>query len=86
MKSMKRSTFAVLVLALSLGTTQARAGDCDHVINSNEARTENAITASKIQWETSLDKAKSQVCCQREADPLGPYAGQHRRVHLIRRK
>lgn len=59
MKSMKRSTFAVLVLALSLGTTQARAGDCDHVINSNEARTENAITASKIHWETSLDKAKA---------------------------
>jgi hypothetical protein len=59
MKSMKRSTFAVLMLALSLGATQARAGDCDHVINSNEARTENAITASKIQWETSLDKAKA---------------------------
>ncbi|PZM82710.1 MAG: hypothetical protein DKT66_12000 [Candidatus Melainabacteria bacterium] len=56
---MKRPTFAVLVLALSLGTTQVRAGDCDHVINSNEARTENAITASKIQWETSLDKAKA---------------------------
>jgi len=54
-----RSTLAALALALSLGIPAARAGDCDHVITSNEARTENAITATKIQWETSLDKAKA---------------------------
>ena len=58
---MKRSTLAVMILALSMGVSPARAGDCDHVITSNEARTENAITASKIHWETSLDKAKAQA-------------------------
>lgn len=56
-----RSTLAALALALSLGVSAARAGDCDHVITSNEARTENAITATKIQWETSLDKAKARA-------------------------
>ncbi len=58
-KHMSRSTLASLILALSLGVSPVRAGDCDHVINSNEARTENAITATKIQWETSLEKAKA---------------------------
>lgn len=58
-KQMKRSKLAVLLLALSFAVMPAKAGDCDHVITSNEARTENAITATKIQWETSLDKAKA---------------------------
>jgi hypothetical protein len=58
-KHMNRSSLAVILLALSLGASPARAGDCDHVITSNEARTENAITATKIPWETSLEKAKA---------------------------
>lgn len=60
-KYLRSSTLAVLMLAASLGVAPARAGDTDGVINSNEARTENAITASKINWETSLDKAKAKA-------------------------
>lgn len=58
-KQINRSTFAVLFLALSFGATPAQAGDTDAVISSCEARTENAITATKIPWETSLEKAKA---------------------------
>ena len=58
-KHINRSTLAVLILALSYGASPARAGDTDAVISSGEARTENAITATKIQWETSLEKAKA---------------------------
>jgi hypothetical protein len=47
-------------MALTFGVSPAIAGDTDQVINSCEARTENAITASKIKWETSLEKAKAQ--------------------------
>ncbi|MCC7528444.1 MAG: hypothetical protein IT342_07980 [Candidatus Melainabacteria bacterium] len=54
-----RSTLAVLILSLSFGVSPALAGDTDHVISSCEARTENAITATKIPWETSLEKAKA---------------------------
>lgn len=58
-KHMNRSTFAALFLALSFGPSPAWAGDTDSVISSCEARTENAITATKIPWETSLEKAKA---------------------------
>ncbi len=58
-KYIKRSTLAVLILALSYGVSPAFAGDTDAVISSGEARTENAITATKINWETSLEKAKA---------------------------
>lgn len=58
-KHINRSTLAVLILALSYGVSPALAGDTDHVISSCEARTENAITVTKILWETSLEKAKA---------------------------
>lgn len=58
--SSDRSKLAALILALTFGVSPAIAGDTDQVISSCEARTENAITASKIKWETSLEKAKAQ--------------------------
>lgn len=59
-KTANRSKLAVLIMALIFGVLPASAGDTDQVISSCEARTENAITASKIHWETSLEKAKAQ--------------------------
>jgi hypothetical protein len=58
-KHINLSTLAVFILALSCGVSPCRAGDTDQVISSCEARTENAITATKIPWETSLEKAKA---------------------------
>lgn len=58
-KHTNRSTLAVLFLALTFGVSPCFAGDTDAVISSCEARTENAITATKIPWETSLEKAKA---------------------------
>lgn len=55
-----RSKLAVLIMALTFGVSPAFAGDTDQVISSCDARTENAITATKIKWETSLEKAKAQ--------------------------
>ncbi len=57
-KQIKQSVLIAMSTGLAFSVCPVFAGDTDCVIGSNEARTENAITASKIQWETSLDKAK----------------------------
>ncbi|MBC7998998.1 MAG: hypothetical protein IAF58_13700 [Leptolyngbya sp.] len=57
-EQIKQSVLIAMSTGLVFSACPVFAGDTDSVIGSNEARTENAITASKIQWETSLDKAK----------------------------
>lgn len=59
LKQIKQSVLIAMSTGLALSACPAFAGDTDAVISSNEARTENAITATKIEWETSLEKAKA---------------------------